>query len=548
MNPNNALISVRNPYRPWALCESLSAHGLGPTIVWVRGQAWFGDRHLEGKEFADWLCDRLSGKEVDAGLLAEMLCTLNGSFALIAQTPSRTLAAVDKTRSIPLFYGLHRDCVLVSDSAVGVRDFVGGPSMDDLAAKEFLLTGYATGAETLYRDVLQLQAGELITVTNTQTPEVKNTRYYRFLHGDYFDDSDEQLHTHLEDTLWEVFDRLAQSVRGQRIVVPLSGGLDSRLVVVMLKLMGIRNVLCYTYGRRADWEVEISRKVAHRLGFEWVFVPYSRQRWKTWFSSEERKAYFDYASNLVSSPHLQDWPAVWELNKARVLRTGDVIVPGHTGDFVSGGHVPHVLLDTDRLALDTVIDLILEKHYILWGWTSARGKLYEALADRVSDRLEISTVSNYTDAASAFETWEWQERQAKFIVNSVRAYEFWGYDWRMPLWDSGMMEFWSRVPLAWRMGKKLYDSHMETQLFPKVGVENLNPSVSSGLASKLSAKAGEFTNPSLGRYSLSEWLNTWRDYHQRFGNGYGSRHFYRNPNTFNASIFLRSMGPVRGTE
>jgi len=52
---------------------------------------------------------------------------------------------------------------------------------------------------------------------------------------------------------------------------------------------------------------------------------------------------------------------------------------------------------------------------------------------------------------------DWQERQAKFIVNSVRVYEFWGYEWRIPLWDNQLMDFFSGVPLKLRLEKKLYD-------------------------------------------------------------------------------------------
>lgn len=544
MSSNNTHVSLSDPCCAWVVAESDSAQAVGTVKVWARGQAWSGELYLEGKELADWFCKRLSDSPNDAALLAEMLPMLNGHFALVAQTPSGALGAVDKTRSIPLFYGLHMGSVLFSDSAERVKDFVGRPSIDDLSAKEFLLTGYVTGAETLYRGVLQLQAGELITVTGTQAPKVTSIRYYRFLHGDYHSGSDEQLHKGLEDTLWEVFERLVQSVERRRLVVPLSGGLDSRLIVAMLKLMGIRDVLCYTYGRRADWETEISHEVARRLGFEWVFIPYSRQRWRSWFRSDERLAYSEYGSKLVSSAHLQDWPAVWELKRAQILQTGDVIVPGHTGDFISGGHVPRVLLDSDRVGLETVVDLVLKKHYILWGWASDRGNLYEALAGRVADRLETTAVSSSSDAASALEKWEWQERQAKFIINSTRAYEFWGYDWRIPLWDTSMMDFWSRVPLAWRIGKKLYADHLETRLFPKAGVENLAPRVSSSLSGRLRRKAEELANPFLGRYSLREGLKTWWDYQQRFGNGYGSRGFYRNPNAFNASIFLRSLGPV----
>jgi asparagine synthase (glutamine-hydrolysing) len=65
-------------------------------------------------------------------------------------------------------------------------------------------------------------------------------------------------------------------------------------------------------------------------------------------------------------------------------------------------------------------------------------------------------------ALSACDSWDWQERQAKKIVNSVRVYEFWGYSWRIPLWDAEMMDWWERVdPL--RDGTVLYDTYVRRQ-------------------------------------------------------------------------------------
>lgn len=82
-------------------------------------------------------------------------------------------------------------------------------------------------------------------------------------------------------------------------------------------------------------------------------------------------------------------------------------------------------------------------------------------------QLSEMPIDTLEDVANAFECWEWQERQAKFIVNSCRVYEFWGYDWRIPLWNNEMMDFWARVPLGLRVGKRLYDGFLfSSQFYP----------------------------------------------------------------------------------
>ena len=45
--------------------------------------------------------------------------------------------------------------------------------------------------------------------------------------------------------------------------------------------------------------------------------------------------------------------------------------------------------------------------------------------------------------------------QSKFIANSCRVYEFWGYEWRMPFWDIEFINFWNDLPLQLRLEKFL---------------------------------------------------------------------------------------------
>jgi asparagine synthase (glutamine-hydrolysing) len=57
------------------------------------------------------------------------------------------------------------------------------------------------------------------------------------------------------------------------------------------------------------------------------------------------------------------------------------------------------------------------------------------------------------------------ERQAKFIINSVRAYEFFGYEWRMPFWDTELINFFLKVPMKYRINQDLYKKYARDRLF-----------------------------------------------------------------------------------
>jgi len=59
-------------------------------------------------------------------------------------------------------------------------------------------------------------------------------------------------------------------------------------------------------------------------------------------------------------------------------------------------------------------------------------------------------------ASAWLEHYDLHQRQVKFIVNSVRAYEWFGYEWRLPFWDREVMEFWAGMPLELRMHRRLF--------------------------------------------------------------------------------------------
>ena len=112
------------------------------------------------------------------------------------------------------------------------------------------------------RGVYQVQAGEYIIFN-----EENNIRY---TYHNYFLQGEKEKDIVLATTkLLNVFDiisdRLIRSLQGKTAIIPLSGGYDSRLIAVMLKNKGLKDVICFTYGRKGNPEVEISEKVAKLL-------------------------------------------------------------------------------------------------------------------------------------------------------------------------------------------------------------------------------------------------------------------------------------------
>lgn len=429
----------------------------------ITGEAFYQNDLYQGNDLLQ-LINSCETKEQ----FIEKLKQLNGFYALIKNTDQKLFAAVDRVRSIPLFYGQKGTDFFLSDSAEWVRQQVGNTEIDPLAREEFLLTGYVTGPDTLFPNVKQLQAGEaLIVIDNNTEISVSMKRYYRFIHENTLEASEEELLSKLDEVLLNIFKRLIKLADGRTLVVPLSGGYDSRLIVLMLKRLGYDNVITFTYGIPGNKESEISKQIANTLGYQWEFVPYSNEAWNKWFYSGECKAYYRMADGLCSLPHIQDWPAVWEMEKQGILPANCIFVPGHSADLPAGSRSfskPELYSDAP-FNIDNAVNAILDYHFSLFDWRKKSKELKPIFIKRI-----IRTLGNrnaFLDNASAFESWDISERQAKFIINSLRVYDFWGYKWWMPFWDAEFIDYWCRVPLKYRFRKKLYDYYVE-QLFFKI--------------------------------------------------------------------------------
>ena len=401
--------------------------------------------------------ERVDG--ADARVLGEILRKQIGNFGVIIENANFILGFVDTIRSYPIFYAREKEGMVISNSARKVQDLAGLEKKNNIALLEFAMTGYVTGHETVIQGVSQLQAGELLLWRKGNAEPVLE-RYFR-----YAPKEREIEKTVLMDRLFEItdqmFKRIIENAKGATIWVPLSGGLDSRLVLCKLKELGHDQLRAFSYGPAGNFEAEAAKHVAETLGVPWEFVQTPGKEARRAFLAPERKQFQDMADGLSSVPVYNEFFVLSKFSREGKFSGNDMIVNGQTGDYLTGGHIP-VTLMSGNPTVRTILDAIIKKQYSVWKHLKTDSN-HKVMENRILRIMKCSLEDSMCreELASKYESWEWQERQCKYVVNGQRIYDYLGLNWALPLWDLEYMEFWETVPMALRFDQTLFRQYLE---------------------------------------------------------------------------------------
>ena len=421
----------------------------------VKGYAYCEGVLYRGEELGAYFSSADSLEQLTLRLRAA-----NGTFAFIGRWSDGLVAAVDRVRSVPLFY---------SEAGSWISDDLNYPStgahhdLDCMAVDQFLQSGYTIGARTLLSGIRQLQAGQMLLFG----PEGPRVHYYfRHFHTDCGRSFDKMPVEELLEISDRVFTRLIDSCSGRQIVVPLSGGYDSRYIAAMLKRLGYDNVFCFSYGRSGSFEAKTSEIVAKRLGFRWAFVEYTHETWRKLLSNRE---YALYASNGCSLPHIQGIPALVALQESGAFEDDAIFVPGFCGDLLGGSYIPRQIIkrNSEELAAQPIELFLAQRDFSLRGDLYGHENIIAAIREEVPTELPYDERS-YISVNEEFFT---RHKVARFVVNDVRSFEFIGHEWRLPLWDSELTDFWYSVDANHRLENRLYNDFLMAAVFEPYGVD-----------------------------------------------------------------------------
>lgn len=428
------------------------------------------------------------------------LAAIPSPFGAVLVRDDAVLAAVDRARSFPLFRAETDGGLWLGDDARRIGEEGGAePGRDPVAEAEARLTGFVTGEGTLHPQVRQLRSGDVLHATmsggrlSVRIAAAPLPPWGGARAADAAVD-------HLAEMLRALIARVLGSMDGRQLVLPLTGGYDSRLLALLVREAGYDRVLCLGSHRANDREAVTGREVARRLGFDWAPFGVEPAQWRAWYASAERRRYYRAADGLAALPSLLEWPSAMELRRSRRADDDAVFVPGHFGHFVTGSSTP----DRHRASPRGLADHLARRRWVLNPWPRDR-----ALADAVRARLEASAVDAARDAADlddAVDRWEWREHQTKRDGAGVLAIGFAGFEWRVPFADPEVLAFWRAAPRRARVDSRLHHE-LVRRMGRRWGLPPANPGVDRARRLRRWARRAGLMAPARGLRRLARRLD-----------------------------------------
>jgi len=435
------------------------------------GFKWFEKNHVKVK---GWVIDYSGKSYKDSDLvdyfsniktlleLKELLLRTTGHFAAILVFDDFLIAAADRGRSIPLYFRKDRSKVEISDSGFCLlENTVEGLEFDPDSFKEYLAAGHVTQNKTLLRNVSQLGAGEIAYCTKDSTEIIS---YFDFLPHKHIHESFDLSVVRLVETLDSDYKNLISALNGRTVVIPLSGGYDSRSIASMFKRHGYQNVICYSFGQDNSPEMITSKRVAESLEFKWLFIETTPDIVKGFVESDVFLQYVDYAANASSFYIIQDFFAVKKMRDENLVPRDSVFMPGHSGDTLGGSNFLELFSGQEN-GSEMILKLIKHRYDL--------NKVSRKFLSLVRNNLE-SQYNSAFQPAIWFDYWCMKEWNPKMFANGVRVYEYFGYTYWLPLWGKNPLLFFANLPLEKRLGKELYEYTLENKIFEPLGV-NFSP-------------------------------------------------------------------------
>ncbi len=355
----------------------------------------------------------------------DFLNVQKGHFVLYYEDDDAIIAASDVCASFSLLYS--KTLLLITDD-VSVISYTN----EDISIHQKLHYRYAfgtLGVNTLLEDWKFLLPGQYLYFDKSNLSFSVN--YYT-----YFGKG-----PHVSSSLGVIFDsfitQFISDNRDKQIVLPLSGGYDSRCLAALLKLHNVQNVICVTYGKIDSSESIIAEQVARNLGFPWHFVAYDSVLFQKYFS-EDFHSYQKQAHLFHAVPYEQDYFALQYLLEIGIIKKPFVVLSGFGGDFISGCHYT-------KGKIDDWASYIVDKHYGL-----------------IEERQEcIRDIKNYlaqlpNSGWEAYQQWLLENRKTKFLLSSMVAVEQMGGEWSLPFFGRDFIAFFDQLDYEFKIKQQYY--------------------------------------------------------------------------------------------
>ena len=422
--------------------------------VSVRGYCFDSTGNLYA---GDKLIEYFASASDETSLLG-LLSDANGIFALVINKTDFKAIAIDASRIYPLYYSLGEKLLLSDNPYLLLNDH---SQIDEHATDEYLCSGSVFAGKTLVEGIMQVKPAHFVVFKDGSCRDFEYWNYCTIA-GKEVDCTIE----HLDSVFESSFRRMLTSVGNRQIVVPLSGGLDSRLIVCMLKRLGYDNVVCYTVGRPENAEYLTAKKVAEKLGYKYYFIDNTSAEFvpDDYFNDANFRNYCLFIGNLGNFLWVFEYFAVKWLKDNGHIDVDAVFVPGHSADFIAGSHLAKAFV-TSECSVAYLTNAIIYDSFE-YGRRSSYVRCNVKSYFIANEHSGVSAHTNYMSFIM-------QNRLAHQINNSARLYEFFGHEVRLPFWDRELLSLFKMLPYGRLENCNYYVEYVSKCVFSKFGVDFL---------------------------------------------------------------------------
>ncbi|MBN2853530.1 MAG: 7-cyano-7-deazaguanine synthase [Clostridia bacterium] len=423
--------------------------------VYFRGFAFLENTIQSGHELSKKLSVMNTPEEI-----ISFISKLNGSFSIIVDTDEFTLAFQDHFSTYHLCYSLFNQELYISDSVNYIVKMTSQQNICQDGYSDLVYTGYINFNETFVENIYKLMPSEYI-LFDKKTSQLSRDKYFKYTYvkENIYDDS--SLTKRFDKVVDNVIGRLKTRLNKRQCVLMLSGGVDSRFCAMLLKKMNYENTILVTYGSKHSEEYQPAVKAAEKLGFKHVFIKHNRREWANVYEEEESLDYVDYASNMMVTAHLREHFVIRELLTKNIIQKNAIIVPGHLGNVAGRSFYSEEMLN---ISLTPVMYRSRMMFYDYKNMESVQMKYLKERVKCISD--EMSLHKDFYDLCQAYERFSLDSYTVLYLINSVRAYDFYGLEWHMPLLDNDILDFFSHVSIEKKYMKKFLYEYVDSFFGP----------------------------------------------------------------------------------
>ncbi len=243
---------------------------------------------------------------------------------------------------------------------------------------------------------------------------------------------------------------ISEQIKDSKVILPLSGGLDSRTQAVALSKLK-KPVTAYSYSFKGGFsESGIGKRIAKACGFD--FKEFTIEPGYLWPKLEELASINQYYSDFT---HPRQMAVLEEFKKME-----GVFSLGHWGDVLFDRGAPEET--TAEQVLEIILKKIVKKGGMelataLWQEWNLEGDFESYLRERIAGLLKKIDIVNPSAKLRAFKSLYWAPRWTSVNLSVFEA----AHPINLPYYDDRMCKFICTVPEEYLADRKLQIAYIK---------------------------------------------------------------------------------------